>query len=237
MGQQIVSYFAGGLGQIVAFVPNLVSAIIVLAVGYLVARVLGSLTRRILARTRFDPFVAKRLRPRASTRERAASAATGSLVFWLGMLVTVSIAARSLRLTSLSYGIDRIIGYVPRVFVAALIVGIAIALANVVADLIGDATHTWLARGARVALIALASFMALDELGIARSIVMMLFAAVVGAAAVAAAIAFGIGNIDFAKDTTRRAQHRVEREAPDALGERPMAPPRAPTDEPGAHTH
>jgi hypothetical protein len=223
MGEQISNYLATGLGQIVAFLPHLLSAIIILVVGYVLSRLVGSLVRRLLAKARFDVHVARRLHPRANAPGRAASSTVGSAVFWLGMLVTLSLTTRALQLVSLSDGIDRILGYVPRVIIAAVIVGIALAVANVVAELIGDVTSAWLARGARVAIIVLSVFMALDELGIARNIVMTTFAAVVGAAAVAAAVAFGIGNIDFARDYTRRLRRRGERTAAQE-GKQPQTP-------------
>jgi hypothetical protein len=223
MGEQIGSYFTAGLGQIVAFLPSLISAAIILVVGYALSRLVGSLVRRLLARVSFDSFIARRLRPRGSAPGHPASATVGSAVFWLGILVTLSLTTRALRLASLSGGIDRILSYVPRVIVAAFIVGIAISVANVVADLVGEVTSAWLARSARVAIIALSGFMALDELGIARSIVMTTFAALVGAAAVAAAIAFGIGNIDFARDFTRRLERRGQRAAA-REGAQPSAP-------------
>ncbi|MBI5546732.1 MAG: hypothetical protein HY901_22850 [Deltaproteobacteria bacterium] len=234
MVEQIRNYFATGIGQVVGFLPNLLSAVIIFVVGYALSRLAGSLVRRLLARLDFDPFINRRLHPRASAR-RPASSTVGSAVFWLGMLVTLSLTTRSLRLVSLSGGIDRILSYVPRVIVAAFIVGIAIAVANVVADLIGGVTSTWLARGARVAIITLSVFMALDQLGIARNIVMTTFAAVVGAAAVAAALALGVGNIDFARNYTRRLERRGERRAVAQEGERRERPlePYYPT-EPGA---
>jgi hypothetical protein len=231
MGEQIRNYFATGIGQIAAFLPNLLSAVIILVVGYALSRLVGGLVRRLLAKVSFDSMVARRLHPRANAPGRPASTTVGSAVFWLGMLVTLSLTTRSLRLISLSDGLDRILGYVPRVIIAAFIVGIAIAIANVLADLIGDVTHAWLAQGARVAIIALAGFMALDELGIAQNIVMMTFAAVVGAAAVAAAIAFGVGNIDFARDFTRRWERRGQRAS--GRVEQPAAPYKPV--EPGAH--
>lgn len=232
MGEQIRSFVAAGIGQIVEFLPHLLSAVIILVVGYVLSRLAGSLTRRLLARVGFDGYIARRLHPRASAPGRPASTTVGSGVFWLGMLVTLSLTTRALQLASLSAGIDRILSYVPRVIVAAVIVGVAIAVANVLADVIGGVTSRWLARGARIAVIALSVFMALDELGIARNIVMMAFAAVVGAAAVAAAVAFGIGNIDFARHLTRR----LERQGQRAPAEGPESPTTAPyyrAEEPG----
>jgi hypothetical protein len=114
MGVQIRSYFVAGLGQIVAFLPHLLSAVIILVVGYVLSRLAGSLARRLLARVRFDGYIARRLHPRASAPGHPASTTVGSAVFWLGMLVTLSLTTRALQLASLSAGIDRILSYVPR---------------------------------------------------------------------------------------------------------------------------
>lgn len=230
MGEQIRNYFATGLGQVVTFLPHLLSAVIILVVGYVLSRLVGSVVRRLLARAHFDGYVARRLHPKANAPGRPASTTVGSAVFWLGMLVTLSLTTRALQLAALSDGIDRILGYVPRVIVAAVIVGVAIAVANVLAELVSDVTNRWLARGARVAIITLSVFMALDELGIARNIVMTAFVAVMGAAAVAAAVAFGIGNIDLAREYTRRLERRGQRTA---TLEKPTAPYYPPA-EPGS---
>lgn len=228
MGEQIRNYFATGIGQITAYLPALVSGIIILAIGYVVSRLLGGLVSRLLARARFDSFVARRLHPKAGAPGgRAASATTGSAVFWLGMLVTLSMAARALRLGTLSAGIDRILAYIPNVFVAAIIVGVAFAVANVLASFIANVSSAWLARGARVAIIALSIFMALDQLGIAQNIVLTAFAAVVGAAAVAAAIAFGVGGIDVARGWAQRWDRRG-RAVAELRGEQPPFYPEPP---------
>jgi hypothetical protein len=202
------NYFNSVLGQVVGFLPNLVSGIVILVVGYLVSRLLGGLASRLSRRAGLDRFVSHRLRPGAAAPRRSASSAVGAAVFWVGVLVTLSLASRSLGLTTLSAGLDQILGYVPRVIVAALIVGVAIAVANVLADLSSNMTSPWVGRGIRVAVIALSVFMALDQLGIARNIVTTAFIAVVGAAAVAAAIAFGIGSIDVARNYSQRFARR-----------------------------
>lgn len=244
MGEQIGNYVAAGLGQIVAFLPHLVSAAIILIVGYALSRLVGSVVSRLLGRAHFDGYIARRLHSKASSPGRPASRTVGSAVFWLGMLVTLSLTTRALNLATLSNGLDRILGYVPRVVVAAFIVGIAIAVANVLADLISDVSSRWVARGARVGIITLSVFMALDELGIARNIVMMVFAAVMGAAAVAAAVAFGIGNIDAARDFTRRLERRNRRAGPEEQAvaqqyhpaeRRADVPPLQTTDSPRTH--
>ncbi|MGC4117097.1 MAG: hypothetical protein QM765_21555 [Myxococcales bacterium] len=204
MLEQIRNYFATGIGQITAYLPNLLSALVVLLVGYLLSRVLGSLVGRLLERTRFDGFVARHMAPSGRSPRLSASRTTGQAVFWLGMLVTFSLMAQSLRLAALSAGINRIIGYVPRVIVAALIVAIAIPVARVLSDLVANVSSAWLAKSVRVAVIAVSVFMALDQLGVAPNIVNAGFIAIVAAAATAAAIAFGVGGIDVARDYTRQ---------------------------------
>jgi hypothetical protein len=202
MGEQIKTYFSLGIGRITAFVPELLSALAILAVGWGLSRLLASLTQRLLMRVRFDRFMTERVHARSAGR--SPSEVVGSVVFWLGMLISFSLAARALHLDALATGINRILEYLPQVFVAAIIVAIGIGVANLVARLLEGTVQPPVVKAARVAIIVLASFMALDELGVARGIVMTIFAFALGSAAVAAAIAFGVGNRQLAGEYTRR---------------------------------
>lgn len=205
MAEQIQGYFVSGLGAFLAYLPNLVAGIVILVLGYLIARLLGAAVRKLLSKARFDEFMAKRLHPRASQPNRPASRTGGAAVFWLGMLLTIALAAEALLIPALAAGIYQILAFVPNLIVAAIIVGVAIAVGNIIADFIKTA---WLARGVRVAVIALAVFMALNQLGVAPGIVNAAFIALVGAVAVAIAIAFGVGNIELAREYGRKFERR-----------------------------
>ena len=211
--EQLRNSFYSAVGQVADYLPHLLSAIAIFAVGYLVSRAVGALVRRGLARTGFDRFVARRLHPRASPEHAPASRTLGSGAFGIGILVTTSLTAQALRLNTLADGLNSVIAYIPRVLVAAIIVGVAVAVARFLSDMVAGMTSRWVANGVRVAIIALSVFMALDQLGVARNIVSTAFAALVGAAAVAAAIAFGVGNIDLARDYSRRFRREAEAEA------------------------
>ncbi|MGC4117113.1 MAG: hypothetical protein QM765_21640 [Myxococcales bacterium] len=202
MLERIRDQFATGIGQITAYLPNLLSGAVILLVGYLVSRGLASVVLKLLGRAGIDRFVARHLdTARAGAQpSRSASKTTSSAVFWLGMLVTFSLTAQALRLAGLSSGINGILGYVPRVIVAALIVGVAIPVARVLAEYVRGAGNEWFAKGVRVVVIALAAFMALDQLGVASNIVNAGFIAAVAAAAAALAIAFGVGSIDVVRE-------------------------------------
>jgi len=209
MGEQIRNYFSSGIGRITAFVPELLAAIVVLAVGWGISRLLGGLSRRLLMRLRFDRFMIERVHARAASGT-SPSVVVSKAVFWLGMLTTFSLAARALKLDSLSSGIDRIIGYLPHVFVATVIVGVGIAVANLAARLLDGVVQRTVIKAARAAIIVLSAFMALDQLGVARAVVMTIFSFALGAAAIAAAIAFGVGNRQLAGDYTRRWVRKID---------------------------
>jgi hypothetical protein len=210
MTDRIGDSFAAGIGRITAFIPNLLSALILGVVGYLLSRLFGAIATRLLLRLHFDRFVAHRLHPEAA-RRTSPSRAVGSTIFWLGILTTVTMVARALSLDALANGLERILAYVPHVLVASIVLLVGIAVANLVANLLAGTASSAIARIARAAIVVLAAFMALDQLGIARNVVMTVFTAAVGAAAVAAAIAFGVGNRELAARYTRRWVERAER--------------------------
>ncbi len=209
MGARISSYFADGLGAIVGFLPHLVSAVIILLVGYGVAVLFRLLARRLLGAAGFDRFVERRVHHKVTSRG-SPSNGVGVVAFWITMLVAFTMASRALGLDTLSLGLSRILGYIPHVLVACVIVGVGAALGRLLGDLIADVSNRTVANVARGAVIGLAIFMALDELQVARGIVLTAFTLLVGAVAVAFAIAFGLGNRDLAARYARRWVRRVE---------------------------
>jgi hypothetical protein len=208
MGEQIGSYFGSGLGRVTGYLPNLLAAIVIAVVGYVLSRVAGSVCRRLLARAGLDRWAAQHLHPRAATAKRSASAVLGSVVFGIGVLITAAMTANALQLHSLAAGLNRILGFIPNVLVAGIIVAVAVGVGNLLASLIGTVTSPTLAKSAKISVIVLSVFMALDQLGVSRGVVLTMFTAFVGAVAVAAAISFGVGNISLARDVTKRVAER-----------------------------
>jgi hypothetical protein len=209
MFDKIGSYFSASVGRILAFLPNLLSALVIVAVGFILSRVAGTLVRRVLGRLGFDAFVRRQF-PIADRAKASPSASKmlGSAVFWLGILVTAAMAADSLGLTALSAGIKRVLAFVPNLLVAVAILAIAAWAAKMIAGLVERVAGRTLARAAQAAVMVMAGFMALDQLGVARNIVTATFVALLGTVAVAAAIAFGVGNIGLARETTQRLVRR-----------------------------
>jgi hypothetical protein len=212
MGARIGSYFADGVGRIVSFIPQLVSAAIILAVGYGIAVLIRFATRRLLQGAKFDRFVERRVHHRA-TSKGSPSVGAGAVAFWIVMLAAFAMASRALGLDTLSAGLSRILGYIPHVLVACVIVAVGAAVGRLIGELVGEVSSRSLGNLARGAVIVLTVFMALDELKVAHGIVLTTFTLLLGAAAVAAAIAFGLGNRTLADEYTRRWVRRTELES------------------------
>lgn len=202
-------------GSIVAFLPSLLAAILILVVGYLVARLVEKAADAILEKVRFDQALdrggVRAALQRTGTRLDPSSL-LARLVFWTIMLVAILMASNALGLTAVADMFERLVAYIPNVIVAVLIIVAGMLIGEFVKDLIaaslgevGGAMAT--ARAAKIAIVALSIFMALDQLQIAQSIVVTAFTLLLGAVALAAGLAFGLGNRELAGEYMR---HWVE---------------------------
>src|SRR5262249_41378764 len=151
----------------------------------------------------FDRFVA-RLGLGQPKGEETASRFLGSVVLFFIMVAAIMQAARLWGLTFVADGLARFLAYVPHVVAAAFIFTVALFFGNWVRGRLmreaAEGEDRRLARvlpsAVRIGIIALGSFMALRELQIAPEIVNAAFILIVAAAAVAAALAFGLGARD-----------------------------------------
>ena len=204
------------LGQFFSFLPQLVGAIVILIVGYIVAKILQAVVSRVLKAVSFDGWMErggiKQFFERAQTRETPATV-LGKLVFWFVFIITITMAADALGIQQVSQVLAQLIAYIPSIIAAILILILAALLANFLSGIVRGATdNDILANIARYAIIVYAVFAALTELGIAVQLTAPTFLIVLGAIALAAAIAFGWGGRDVAKDIIERYYDRTDEE-------------------------
>ena len=200
------------LGQFFSFLPQLVGAIVILIVGYIVAKILQAVVGRILQGIGFDGWMEragiKRFFDRADTRQTPASI-LGRLVFWFVFIIAIVMATDALGIRQVSAVFSQLISYIPNIIAAILILILASLLANFVAGLVRGATGIdVLGTVAQVAIIVYAVFAALTQLGIAVQLTAPTFLIVLGAIALATAIAFGFGAQGVARDIVERAYER-----------------------------
>jgi len=202
-------------------VPKALLALAILAVGYLVAKVLERIVDGILRKIGLNRLLDRGGVLQAVERSGARVNPTrliSGLVFWLVMFAVLLAGANMLGLQSVAAVVGNLVAYIPSVITAIVIIVAGILLGQFVGGLIltslgGIHGGHALARGGQAGVIIIATFMALQELGIASDIVTTAFAILFGAIALALALAFGLGNRDLAGEITREwyDQYRADR--------------------------
>ena len=200
-----------GIAEIVNFLPRLAAALGILMVGFAIAKMIERGTDLALHRIGFDGWM--REGGVTEALERAGtnldpSSVIAKLAFWTVMLLVILLGANALGVEAVSSLFSELLAYIPNVIAAVIVLVLGILLGEFLKDLVlasagGMRASATLGRVAKGAVILLASFMALEQLDIAQDIVLVFFIAVVGAAALAAGIAFGLGGREIAAEITR----------------------------------
>ncbi len=186
-----------GLGGFFDFIPQLIGAIVILIVGYILAKILQAVVGRVPKAVGFDGWMErsgiKQFFNRAQTNQTPATI-MGKLVFWFVFIIAITMATDTLGTRQVSEVFGQLIAYIPNIIAAVLILVLAGLLAQFVAGLVRGATGIdVLGTVALAAIIVYAVFAALTQLGIAVQLTAPTFLILLGAVALAAAIAFGWG--------------------------------------------
>jgi len=200
--------------SVVRFLPGLLAALLILVLGALVGWAVKAVARRLLAVARFDRFCDSAgfssILTRADVRATP-SALLAALLFWLVIASFLMAAASALRVDVINQLIAAFFLYLPRLISALGILLVGFLLGNFVSRAALLAAVNANAPSPRAIglvvkfLIAILSFaMALEQLEIARSIVVAAFIILFGAVMLALALAFGLGGRDVARHTLER---------------------------------
>jgi hypothetical protein len=193
----------GALNDVLGFIPRLLGALVILCVGWLLAKLAEGLVTRGLRLVRLNQVADRaeldQFLDRAGVRLDPA-AVVGKLAYWFLFLIFIGAAFNTFGLTQVNAVINQLIAYLPNVAVALVVLLVGALGATFVGNLgrgasgsarVGDPGP--LAGLARAAVLAFAVLIALDQLQIGAAIVNTLFVALVGAVALAVALAFGLG--------------------------------------------
>jgi small-conductance mechanosensitive channel len=196
-----------GLDTFFAFVPRLVGFLLILLIGYIVAKVVKSVLTKVLERVGLDHALhtgstgqyVNKVAP-----DTKPSRTIGAIAFWFIFLGAISIAVSQLGIRALTDFVASIAAYLPNV-VAAIIIFviagvIAAAVGGLVARTMGDTpTGKIVGSVVPVLVMAIATFMILNQLKIAPAIVTITYAALIGGVFLAMALAFGLGGRSVAQ--------------------------------------
>jgi hypothetical protein len=199
-----------GWSELVEVVPGLLAAAVILLAGYLVARQLQRWTDRSLERLGFKRVADAGGLTEAASRVRVDPVrAVGTLLFWLTMLVAILLASSALGLENVREMFGRMLAFVPTLIsgIVIIILGIIIGefvRAVIVASAGAVAGVVTLAKLTKGAMVMIAVFMALQQVGVSGELVTSAFTLILGSIALATGLAFGLGNRELAGEITRR---------------------------------
>jgi hypothetical protein len=190
------------LDMILGALPAIFGAALLLGVAYVVGRVVAGLITNLLAAAGFDGILTwLGLGDEPAEGERTPSEIVGYLVLVAIMLFASIEALRLLGFGSVAELVTQFMGFAGQVILGLIIFALGLYLANLAARTIQTskaAQARLLALAARVAILVLAGAMALRQMGLANEIVNLAFGLLLGAIAVAAALAFGLGGREIA---------------------------------------
>jgi hypothetical protein len=203
-----------GFDVFFAWLPHVLGFIAILLIGWIIARVIGKLVAGVTNRAGLDRAVhsgtggsfLQRVVPRPSHL-------VGRIVFWALFLSAISLAAAVLGVAALTAFVGAIWAYLPNVLAAVLIFLVASAIAGGVVTLVnrtmGDTPlGKIVATAVPVLVLTIATFMILEQLKIAHDIVVTTYTLVLGAIALASALAFGLGGRDVARQMLEGAYEK-----------------------------
>ena len=191
------------LNQILSAIPRIIAAALWIGIAFVAARFLKTIIEAVLPPTGFDDAI-------RSTGVLPANAVPSRIVANVAMIAIILAAsieaARQLGGDEIAIFLAQVTALGGKVIFGTLIIVVGIFLARIVANLVGSGTGEggFAQTIVRYAIIALFTAIGLTFMGLADQIVMMAFGLILGAAAIATALAFGLGGRDAAARVLER---------------------------------
>ena len=211
-GDAIFLSITNALNTFLAAIPQIIGALLILLIGWIIAGIVARILREILERVGVDRLFAKHGGEVYGSRstELRPSIVASEIVKWIIRFVFLVAAANVLGMTQVSVLLNEVLLWLPNLLIAVVILLVAPLLGRFVRGVIevgagqmGFSNGRILGRIAEVAIIAFAVVIALYQIGIANDLISILFIGIVGALAIAFGLAFGLGGRDVAAEITR----------------------------------
>lgn len=191
-------------------IPQVIMALVLLAVGILIAKFVGQLLESTLHGVGTDSVVAQW---GVVPEGKSASGIIAGIVKIAIVLFFGVMAAQMLNFPAITNILNEILALGGKILFGAAIIAAGFVIANVIGRFLGDTTASKIIRYTAIALFVA---MGLKYMGIADSIINMAFGAIVIGAALAAALAFGLGGRDAAARTLKKIEANQATDGPDS---------------------
>jgi hypothetical protein len=202
----ISSSIQKALDGLLGFLPNLIGFLVILVVGYIIARIIKGVLTKVLEAVGVDKALHSSpagAHVKKISEDASAARVLATVVFWLVFLFVLTAAISALKVPAVTAFMNQVLNYLPNVIAAVIILVIAAIIAGAAGTLVvktmGDTPTGKIVGTAVPALVmGIAVFMVLNQLKIAPAIVQITYIALVGSVALGAALAFGLGGRDVA---------------------------------------
>jgi len=217
MGQLVLNTLSQTLGnffnELTLFLPRVLSMLVIMAAGFLVALLVKAIVRRIFGIASFRKYCDS-----AGLTQMMRKAALpppvdflGQVVFWVIWIVFIVLGIDALGIGALREQISRFFMFLPQIFVAMVVLFVGLLIANFLsrATLLAATNANYpsarlLSSLVRLLIILFFVTMALEQIGLGRHVVLIAFSIAFGAMMMGTAIAFGLGGRDVARQVLEK---------------------------------
>jgi hypothetical protein len=212
-GQAVMTSVAAALALFLGAIPKIVGFLLIFVIGWLVASAIAGLVAKLLRSVKFNDLAQRSglsgfVQRMGVQTDSAGFVATATK--WFVRLIVLVVAFDALGLPAVSQVLQQLLLFIPNLIVALMMLVIGGLLANALAGLVRGATGSaglgnpdLMGNIARIGVWGFAIVLAVNQIGIATTLVNTLFMGFIGALALAAGLAFGLGGRDTAAELVR----------------------------------
>jgi len=194
--------------KIWSYIPSLAGAILILVVGWLIAKLIEAVLVRVLKAIKLDSASDKAGITNVLAQgdiKITVSELFGAIIYWLIILVVLATALNTLNLTIAANLLSRLVEYVPNIIAAIFVLVLGSFLASFVATIVRTAASNagigkakLLGQISHALLIIFAVIIAIEQLNIATALIALAVNVILASIGIGIALAFGLGCKDIA---------------------------------------
>jgi hypothetical protein len=198
----LLTGLAAGLATLISAIPSILGALIILLLGWIITGVLAGALAKALRAIRVNAAADRAgvtgVLQRAKIRSDAAGVVAG-VVKWYLRLIVILMAADAVKLTAVSTIVNQVLAFIPNLLVAVLILAAFSWLASVARNLVTASLQPTMPNAKTIGVLAYGAtfgfgiIAAATQIGVATTLIDILFVGIVGALALAFGLAFGLG--------------------------------------------
>ena len=224
VGDAVVTAFSYAISLLLGGIPKIIAFLLILIVGWIIASIVAKVITSVLHAVKFNDMAERSGLAGFVTDmgvDTDSSGVLAGIVKWFIRLIFLVAAFDALGLPAVSAVLQQFLLWIPNLIVALVVLVIGGLLAKALASIVRGATAEaqlgnpdLMANIARIAVMAFAIIIAVNQIGIASTLVNTLFMGFVATFVIAFGLAFGLGGRDVAAQITQNWYSKSQSAAP-----------------------